>query len=66
MLKASVHPMEVSRKGQGPRVLVVEDNVINRRVLAAFLKKRRFEWAEAFDGQEGVEVFKSSPPNHWE
>jgi CheY-like chemotaxis protein len=66
MLKAAAQPLKASTKGQGPRVLVVEDNVINRRVLGAFLKKRGFEWAEAYDGQEGVDVFNSTPANHWE
>lgn len=66
MLKAAAQPLESSTKGQGPRVLVVEDNVINRRVLAAFLKKRKFEWAEAYNGQEGVDDFRSSPWSHWE
>ena len=66
MLKAAAQPLKASTKGQGPRVLVVEDNVINRRVLGAFLKKRKFEWEEAYDGQEGVDVFNSTPANHWE
>jgi hypothetical protein len=66
MLKASAQPLVSSTKGQGLRVLVVEDNVINRRVLGAFLKKRGFEWAEAYNGQEGVDVYKSYPAGHWE
>lgn len=40
LLKAAAQPAAVSRRNGTPRVLVVEDNVINRRVLAAFLKKR--------------------------
>ena len=40
LLKAAAQPAAVSRRSGTPRVLVVEDNVINRRVLAAFLKKR--------------------------
>lgn len=40
LLKAAALPAAVSRRGGVPRVLVVEDNVINRRVLGAFLKKR--------------------------
>jgi CheY-like chemotaxis protein len=66
MLKASATPLPSASTGVGPRVLVVEDNVINRRVLGAFLKKRKFEYAEAYNGQEGVDVFKSYPPGHWE
>ena len=64
MLKAAAAPPVA--QGQAPRVLVVEDNVINRRVLGAFLKKRKFEWAEAHNGQEGVDVFQSYPSGHWE
>jgi CheY-like chemotaxis protein len=40
MLKAAQASSEMAGKRGSPRVLVVEDNVINRRVLAAFLKKR--------------------------
>lgn len=40
LLKAAAQPASISRRGGVPRVLVVEDNVINRRVLGAFLKKR--------------------------
>lgn len=41
MLKAAVTTAgEAPRKGAVPRVMVVEDNVINRRVLGAFLKKK--------------------------
>jgi CheY-like chemotaxis protein len=40
MLKAAQLPLSAPRIGRTPRVMVVEDNVINRRVLGAFLKKR--------------------------
>jgi PleD family two-component response regulator len=66
MLKAAAQAPGISRQGKGPRVLVVEDNAINRRILGAFLAKRGFEWSEAHDGQEGVDVFSSTPHNHWE
>jgi hypothetical protein len=38
MLKAAT--IEPAQKGRTPRVMVVEDNVINRRVLSAFLRKK--------------------------
>jgi CheY-like chemotaxis protein len=82
MLKSAAVPYEGVRRERSPRVLVVEDNVINRRVLGAFLKKRvsvnvlycvqigadckGMEFQEAVDGKAGVEVFESSPPNYWE
>ena len=40
MLKSAAAIVEGAKRGRSPRVLVVEDNVINRRVLGAFLKKR--------------------------
>lgn len=40
MLKAATLPSDVLRPPRKPRVLVVEDNVINRRVLGAFLRKK--------------------------
>lgn len=66
MLKAATLPPEAPRRARVARVMVVEDNVINRRVLGAFLKKRGFEWAEAHDGKAGVELFESSPANYWD
>ncbi|WVF71252.1 hypothetical protein IAT40_006054 [Kwoniella sp. CBS 6097] len=66
MLKAATVPAETPRRGRMARVMVVEDNVINRRVLAAFLKKRGFDYAEAVDGRAGVELFDSTPANYWD
>ncbi|WVQ79949.1 hypothetical protein IAT38_002050 [Cryptococcus sp. DSM 104549] len=66
MLKAAAVPSETPRKGKMGRVMVVEDNIINRRVLGAFLKKRGFEYAEAVDGRAGVDLFDSTPPNYWD
>jgi CheY-like chemotaxis protein len=66
MLKAAALAPGVSRGVKGPRVLVVEDNAINRKVLGAFLGKRGYEWSEAHDGQEGVDVFTATPHGHWE
>ena len=40
MLKASALPSEMPRPERKARIMVVEDNVINRRVLGAFLKKK--------------------------
>ncbi|WRT66452.1 uncharacterized protein IL334_003410 [Kwoniella shivajii] len=66
MLKAATVPTETPRKGRKARVMVVEDNVINRRVLGAFLKKKGFEYAEAVDGRAGVELFEDTPANYWD
>jgi CheY-like chemotaxis protein len=40
MLKAATLPPSAPRQARIARVMVVEDNVINRRVLGAFLKKK--------------------------
>ncbi|CAB4395335.1 unnamed protein product [Rhizophagus irregularis] len=44
----------------GPRVLVVEDNAVNRMILATFLKKRGIRFDEAENGAIGVEKFKKA------
>jgi len=66
MLKTAQLPPSAPRPGRTARVMVVEDNIINRRVLGAFLKKRGFEYSEAHDGLEGVDLFDSTPLNHWD
>ncbi|CCA73502.1 hypothetical protein PIIN_07455 [Serendipita indica DSM 11827] len=48
----------VEKEHARPRVLVVEDNAVNRKVLAAYLRKRNLEFVEASNGQEGVSVFE--------
>ncbi|KAG8756805.1 His Kinase A domain containing protein [Serendipita sp. 396] len=48
------------------RVLVVEDNAVNRKVLSAYLRKRRFEFVEAENGQEGVQAFQKYPTGYFD
>jgi CheY-like chemotaxis protein len=48
------------------QILTVEDNYINRKVLAAFLDKLNADYVEATNGEEGVKVFESYPPNHFD
>lgn len=40
------------------KVLVVEDNVINQRILATFLRKRQIKYEIAQDGREAVEKWR--------
>lgn len=40
------------------RVLVVDDNLINRKVITGFLKKYRFELSEAASGPEAISLVK--------
>lgn len=63
MLKSVVasHPL-----GPAPRILVVEDNEINRKVLAAFMRKRGWQYVETEDGLQGVQAFRDKPENHFD
>ncbi|KAF8301039.1 hypothetical protein DL93DRAFT_2102769 [Clavulina sp. PMI_390] len=51
---------------RSPRVLIVEDNHVNRALLAQWLKRQGYEYEEAVDGQAGVDVFNSRPPGHFD
>jgi CheY-like chemotaxis protein len=45
----------------GPhRVLVVDDNVINRRLLSVFINKHKLPSAEAKDGKEALETYRNA------
>lgn len=66
MLRAAAVPASAPRPDRKARVLVVEDNVINRRVLGAYLRKRGIEYQEAHNGQAGVELFEKTPANYWD
>lgn len=46
-----------------PVVLLVDDNYVNRKVLSSWLNKKKYEWRQATDGLEAVEVFQEHPPN---
>ncbi len=45
------------------RVLIVEDNEVNRKMLSRRLSKRDYDILIAGDGTEGVEVAKSERPD---
>jgi len=45
------------------RILLVEDNEMNRDMLSRRLRKRGFEVLIAVDGREGVELAASSSPD---
>ncbi|PIL35743.1 hypothetical protein GSI_02473 [Ganoderma sinense ZZ0214-1] len=56
LLKSSIGTVEP----QGPlRVLVVEDNSILRNLLVKWLRNMGYEYREAVDGQEGVQIFET-------
>ena len=45
------------------RILLVEDNELNRDMLSRRLKKRGFEIDIAIDGQQGIDMATSGQPN---
>ena len=46
-----------------PRILLVEDNEMNRDMLSRRLVRRGFEVSLAIDGQQGVEMAASETPD---
>jgi two-component system, cell cycle response regulator DivK len=46
-----------------PKVLLVEDNEMNRDMLSRRLQRNGYEVAIAVDGAEGVEMARSDPPD---
>ena len=46
-----------------PKILLVEDNELNRDMLSRRLKRKGFEVAFATDGGQGVEMAKSQAPD---
>ena len=55
----------VSEPQDNAHVLFVDDNAVNRQVLAAYLRKLRVEYEEACDGLQGVTAFKDKPPGYF-
>jgi CheY-like chemotaxis protein len=45
------------------RVLVAEDNAVNRELIRELLELRGYEVTEACDGQEALEMMEASPPD---
>jgi CheY-like chemotaxis protein len=46
-----------------PKILLVDDNELNRDMLSRRLKRRDFEVEMAVDGQEGVDLTRSLMPD---
>jgi CheY-like chemotaxis protein len=69
LLKSAIHTAGLLRGGVSKkrlRILSVEDNSINRKVLAAYFGKLEVDFVEAVNGQDGVDVFESHPPNYFD
>jgi two-component system cell cycle response regulator DivK len=45
------------------RVLVAEDNAVNRELIRELLELRGYEVSEACDGQEALQMIEASPPD---
>ena len=46
-----------------PKILLVEDNDMNRDMLTRRLARKGFETAEAVDGEQGIEAARSGRPD---
>jgi len=44
----------------------VDDNAINRNLLGHWLKKRKYQYMQACDGQEAVDVYNDQPPGYFD
>lgn len=55
-----VQPLELARPVDLPKVLVVDDNPVNRKVACGFLKKLGFESDVAEDGKEALNCVKKA------
>ena len=51
---------------EGKRVLVVEDNALNREIAEELLSARGMQVEDAEDGQEAVEKFQASPEGYYD
>jgi putative two-component system response regulator len=45
------------------RILIVDDDEMNRRFLCSFLSRQGYEMSEAFDGMDALAKVKSAPPD---
>jgi len=52
-----------AREGNVAKILLVEDNDMNRDMLSRRLVRKGYETVEAVDGQEGIAAARSSRPN---
>ncbi|MBP1779138.1 MAG: hypothetical protein H6Q86_5149 [candidate division NC10 bacterium] len=48
---------------EGKRVLVVDDNAVNRRLLQVLLRSRGYEVCEAASAPEALAVLRETPPD---
>jgi CheY-like chemotaxis protein len=58
---AAIPQTMLGASGKPARILVVEDNVVNQKVVTAVLRKRGFSIELANDGQEALDKLEQSP-----
>ena len=46
-----------------PKILLIEDNELNRDMLSRRLRRKGFDVILAVDGIEGIKIVQSEPPN---
>ncbi|AFY58123.1 PAS domain S-box [Rivularia sp. PCC 7116] len=56
-----LHPIGI--KGKQPKILVVDDNKINRAVVVSYLQQLGFEISEANNGKQALETVKNLKPD---
>ena len=64
--KCTSIPAVTSSKLYGRRVLLCEDNAMNREIAAAILHSRGIETIFAANGEEGVETFSRLPAGYFD
>lgn len=52
--------LATTEKTKISQALIVDDNAINRRLLSAWMKKRKIPYKEAKDGQEALDTYKDA------
>jgi len=55
--------METERQTKMPRILVVEDNEMNRDMLSRRLRRKEYEVLLALDGRQGIAMAQSEGPD---
>jgi CheY-like chemotaxis protein len=56
----SQHEVDNNKKLHIEQALIVDDNAINRRLLAAWMKKHKVLFKEAKDGQQALDMYQES------
>ena len=67
LLQTSADTLPVQKEDfTGRRILLVEDNEINMEIARTLLEFRNASVDGACNGQQAVEMFRSSPQNHYD